>query len=225
MDVFVELLAGNDQHVAALADQLATVEDGQSPGAVTVCCSDSRVLQDHMWGNTDPGAVFTVSNIGNRVAQDTSEGEVVAGDVLYPLAHTGTRTAIVVGHSGCGAVTAAYGALTDGIDEPAGIEHCIDLLVRHLEPGVDSLPDDLDDEGAVNHLVEYNVDRQVDMLLDSDDVPEDTDVVGVVYDFQQAWGDERGRIHVINVNGDRDPESLADSHPDLADHVTRRWTY
>lgn len=178
-----------------------------------------------MWGNTDPGAVFTVSNIGNRVAQDTSEGEVVAGDVLYPLAHTGTRTAIVVGHSGCGAVTAAYGALTDGIDEPAGIEHCIDLLVRHLEPGVDSLPDDLDDEGAVNHLVEYNVDRQVDMLLDSDDVPEDTDVVGVVYDFQQAWGDERGRIHVINVNGDRDPESLADSHPDLADHVTRRWTY
>lgn len=225
MDAFESLIAGNADHVRAVADDLADVEAGQSPDVVTVCCSDSRVLQDHMWGNDAPGRVFTVSNIGNRVEQTTPAGEVVAGDVLYPILHTDTHTAVVVGHSGCGAVTAAYGALTDGIDEPTGIEHCVDLLVNRIESGVDSLPDDLDQADAVNHLVEYNVDQQVAALRESEDVPGDTDVVGVVYDFQRAWGDERGRIHVVNVDGDRGPDSLRSNHPGLADHVTRRWTY
>lgn len=225
MESFAKLLAGNDDHVRAVADDLAAVEDGQSPDVVTVCCSDSRVLQDHMWGNAQPGRIFTVSNIGNRVEQSTSDGAVISGDVLYPLIHTDTDVAVVVGHSGCGAVTAAYGALTDGIEEPAGIEHCIDLLVRRLEPGVDGLPGDLPDADAVNHLVEYNVDQQVDALLESDDAPTDTTVIGVVYDFQQAWGDDRGRIHVVNVDGDRGPDSIRANHAMLADHVTRRWTY
>lgn len=225
MDAFESLIAGNDDHVRAVAEDLAAVESGQSPDVVTVCCSDSRVLQDHMWGNSDPGRVFTVSNIGNRVEQTTSDGDVVSGDILYPLLHTDTGTAVVVGHSGCGAVTAAYGALTDGIDEPTGIEHCVDLLVHRIEPGIDDLPDDLDHADAVNHLVEYNVDQQVAALRESEDVPDETDVVGVVYDFQQAWGDKRGRIHVVNVNGDRDPDSIRSTHETLADHVTRRWTY
>jgi len=232
MDAFADLLEGNAQHVDALAADLAAVENGQSPDVVTVCCSDSRVLQDDMWGNRDPGAVFTVSNIGNRVVQDTADGEVVSGDVLYPLEHTDTDVAVVVGHSGCGAVTAAYGALTsdadtvaDALDEPAGIEHCVELLTRRLDAGVEALPTGLDDADAVNHLVEYNVDRQVDALIESDDVPDDTTVVGVVYDFQQAWGDDRGRIHVVNVDGDRDVDSLEDAYPALADHVTRRWSY
>ena len=225
MDSFATLLAGNDDHVRAVADDLAAVEDGQQPDVVTVCCSDSRVLQDHMWGNAQPGRVFTVSNIGNRVEQTTADGDVVSGDVLYPLLHTDTDVAVVVGHSGCGAVTAAYQALTDGLDEPTGIEHCVDLLVHRLESGVELLPDDLDDAGAVNHLVEYNVDQQVDALLASDDVPADTTVVGVVYDFQQSWGDERGRIHVVNVDGDRDPDSIRANDERIADHVTRRWSY
>lgn len=225
MEAFEALLAGNADHVDALADDLAAVEDGQSPDVVTVCCSDSRVLQDDMWGNNEPGAVFTVGNIGNRVVQLTPDGETIAGDILYPLLHTDTGTAVVVGHSGCGAVTAAHAALTEGIDEPAGIEACVDLLVTRLADGVDALPNDLDDADAVNHLVEYNVDRQVDALRESNDVPADTTVVGVVYDFQRAWGDQRGRVHVVNVDGERDPDALRDTHPTIANHVNRRWTY
>ena len=222
---FVDILAANAGHAAEFHDRFDDVQDAQHPDVVSVCCSDSRVLHDHVWGNDTPGSVFTASNIGNRVTQRTAESDVVSGDVLYPLEHTGTETAVVVGHTGCGAVTATYDALTDGVSEPAGIEYCIDLLEPHLEAGVDVLPDDIDREAAVNHLVEYNVDCQVDALLDSEDVAEDVQVVGVVYDFQDVYSGRRGDVHVVNVDGETDPDSIRDAHSDVAGRVERLWTY
>jgi carbonic anhydrase len=225
---FAEMLERNADHATEFADRFDDVQDAQYPDAVTVCCSDSRVLQDGMWGNDEPGDLFSVGNIGNRVVQRTTDGEAVSGDVLYPIAHTGTETAVVVGHTGCGAVTATYDALTgdaDGGSEPAGIEHCIGLLEPDLEPGVEALPDGLDRAEAINRLVEYNVDRQVDRLTDSDDVPATVDVVGAVYDFQDVYSDRRGEVHVVNVGGETDPDRLRDDHPEVADRIDRLWTY
>jgi len=224
-ETITDLLAGNAEHAREFADRFDDVQDAQHPEAVTVCCSDSRVLQDHVWGNDRPGRLFTCGNIGNRVVQESDAGPVVSGDVLYPLAHTGTEVALVVGHTGCGAVTATYDALTEGIDEPAGIEHSVSLLSDFLEPGVEMLPADLDRSTAVNHLVEYNVDRQVEFLLESEDVSDGVTVVGVVYDFQDSYTERRGEVHVVNVDGDRDVASLREENPEVADRIRRRWTY
>lgn len=219
------LLRQNADHAEAFRTRFDDVQESQHPDAVTVCCSDSRVLQDHLWGNEDPGQVFTCSNIGNRVVQRTDAGEVVSGDVLYPLRHTGTETAIVVGHTGCGAVTAAYDDLTGGISEPPGITHCLDVLESRLEAGVEALPEDVAREDAVNRLVEYNVDRQAEFLLASDDVPDDVDVIGVVYDFQDVYGGHRGEVHVVNVGGETSVETLREEHPDLESRIDRLWEY
>ncbi|MFD1646002.1 carbonic anhydrase [Haloarchaeobius litoreus] len=224
-DTIVELLAANAEHASEFADRFDDVQDAQHPEAVTVCCSDSRVLQDLVWGNEEPGRLFTCGNIGNRVVQESEAGPVVSGDVLYPLAHTGTEVAVVVGHTGCGAVTATYDELTGGIDEPAGIEHCVSLLADELEAGVEALPDDIDRADAVNHLVEYNVDRQVEFLKESDEVPDDVTVVGVVYDFQDVYTDRRGEVHVVNVDGERDVATLCQEHPETEDRIRRRWSY
>jgi len=218
------LLANNDAHAAAFDSRFGHVQDAQYPDAVTVCCSDSRVLQDHIWGNDEPGQLFTCANIGNRVIQRTGGEEVVSGDVLYPLAHTGTDTAIVVGHTGCGAVTATYDYLTGGLSDAPGIEHCISLLASPLEVGVEALPDGIGRAGAINRLVEYNVDRQVDHLLESEDVPDHVDVVGVVYDFQDVYGGRRGEVHVINVAGETDVSVLRETHPGIAGRIDRLWT-
>jgi carbonic anhydrase len=222
---FVDLLAGNLDHAAAFDAKFDDLQEAQHPHTVTVCCSDSRVLQDHMWGNDEPGRVFTCGNIGNRVVQRAGDGDVVSGDVLYPLAHTGTETAVVVGHTGCGAVTATYDALTDGVADLPGIEHCLDLLKPSLEPGVEALPDDLSRPESINRLVEYNVDRQVDRLVESDDVPADVEVVGAVYDFQDVYGGDRGEIHVVNVDGERRVAALKDAYPVVADRIDRVWEY
>ena len=219
------MLARNADHADAFDGKFDGLQDAQHPEAVTVCCSDSRVLQDHIWSNDEPGRVFTCGNIGNRVVQQTKAGEVVSGDVLYPVAHTGTETVVVVGHTGCGAVTATYDHLTGGLAEPPGIEHCIELLAPHLEQGVDELPDSIEQGEAVNRLVEYNVDRQVAFLRESDDVPAGVEVIGVVYDFQDAYDGKRGEVHVINVDGETDPEALRETHPDAAERIERLWTY
>jgi len=219
-----DLLAGNADHARAFESRFDHLQDSQRPEAVTVCCADSRVLADHMWDNDRPGAVFTCSNIGNRVVQRTDDGLAVSGDVLYPLEHTGTDTVVVVGHTGCGAVTATYRDLTEGLDEPPGIEHCIALLGRTLEPARRSLPDGLDETGTINRLVEYNVDRQVEFLVESDHVPDGTDVVGAVYDFQDVYDGRRGEVHVVNVNDETSVDRLRTDHPEVADRIDRLWT-
>jgi carbonic anhydrase len=226
MDDFVTgLLAANAEHAEQFDSRFDDVQDGQAPSAVTVCCSDSRVLQDAMWENTEPGQLFSCGNIGNRVIQQTDEGAVVSGDVLYPIAHTGTETAIVVGHTGCGAVTAAYEDLTNGLDEPAGIEHSLGLLKPYLAAGVERLPKDISREAAINRLVEYNVDRQVEHLLDSDDVSDDVTAIGVVYDFQDQYDGKRGEVHVINIDGETDVDALQAANPEIDDRIERLWEY
>jgi len=206
LDTLVDLLERNEVHAAAFDDRLEGHGEGQHPAAVTVCCSDSRVLQDAMWGNEKPGALFTVGNIGNRVRQATDGGPVVSGDVLYPLVHTGTDTAVVVGHTGCGAVTAAYETLAGRAGtEPDGIAACVDMLCTDLRPAYEALSEDVDDEDAVTRLVEANVHSQVEHLLASDDVSEDTTVAGLVYDLHGAYGGDRGAVKVVNVDGDTDP--------------------
>jgi carbonic anhydrase len=224
-DTLVELLASNRHHSDDFASRFDEVQEAQYPDAVTVCCSDSRVLQDEMWSNDEPGQIFTCGNIGNRVVQRTDAGDVVSGDVLYPVAHTGTDTIVVVGHTGCGAVTATYQALTEGLSEPSGIEYCLALLEPYIEPGVDALPEGLDDATAVNHLVEYNVDRQVEFLLDSSDIPADVSVAGVVYDFQDVYSGERGEVHVVNVDGETDVATLREANPDIESRIERLWEY
>ena len=221
----MELLAANAEHADAFRSKFADVQDDQRPTAVTVTCSDSRVLADHVWGNDGPGRLFTCSNIGNRVVQRTAEGEAVSGDVLYPLLHTGAEIAIVVGHTGCGAVTAAYDDLGEGLAEPPGIAHSVELLTSHLEGGVERLPPDLSRSAAVNRLVEYNVDRQVDSLQTSDDVPDGVTVVGVVYDFQDVYSGRRGEVHVVNVDGESTVGRLRKDHPEITGRIRRLWEY
>lgn len=220
----VELLRSNLEHAKLFNDKFDHLQNGQDPDYVTVCCSDSRVLQDHMWGNKHPGSIFTVSNIGNRVFQQ-SDKKFVSGDVLYPVEHTDTRTIIVVGHTSCGAVTASYQDIKEGLAEPEGIEYSIEMLESVISNGVSELPEDVEDDKAVNMLVEYNVDKQVEVLLGSKNIEDNVDIVGVVYDFQDVYNGSRGEAHVINVNGTRDESALKNQHPEIQDRVKRLWSY
>ncbi|WP_267163036.1 carbonic anhydrase [Halovenus salina] len=224
-EVVRELFRANDRHVTTRQDTLGGLQEGQRPELLTVSCGDSRVLQDGMWDDRPPGHIFTHSNIGNRVRQQTERGKVIAGDVLYPLVHTGTETVLVVGHTGCGAVTAAYRSLTEGIEDRPGIEHCVRLIEDDLSAALDSLPPDISDDEAINRLVEHNVDRQIQHLCESEDVPDAVTAVGVVYDFHDVYSDKRGRAHLVNVDGTHDVSVLESQYPALADRIQRLWTY
>jgi len=221
---FAELLERNVRHTDSLPEgHFSAVESEQRPAAVSVCCSDSRVSQEQMWDVDEPGWLFTPSTIGNQV-WDRHDGErVVDGSVLYPLATTGTRVATVVGHTDCGAVTAALDATQDGVDALPGIAKWVELLCPVVKDGLADDRIDPDREvSLVNQLVEYNVDRQVEFLRESPDVPDDTQVFGFVYDFQQVYGDTPGRTYLVNVDGDTDSDALREQVPPaFAAHVQR----
>ncbi|MFT4891182.1 MAG: carbonic anhydrase [Halobacteriales archaeon] len=211
------LLDGNRAHTESIPDDhFSGVQDAQHPPAVSICCSDSRVSQEGMWAVDEPGWLFTPSNIGNQ-AWDEADGElVVNGNLLYPVAHTGTDAIAVVGHTGCGAVTATYEAVTgDGADEPPGIAKWVRLLTPVVEEGLasDAVDDEADDEVVVNQLVEYNVDAQVEFLREADEVPDDAAVYGFVYDFQRIYGDDPGRTYLVNLDGETDPDAIAEALP------------
>lgn len=220
-----ELLARNERHVASLpGGYFDDVIDGQAPAAVSICCSDSRVSQEGMWAVDRPGWLFTPSTIGNQV-WDWQEGErVIDGSVQYPLAFAGTEVTLVVGHTGCGAITAALETVNDNAPSlPAGVAKWIDLLVPVVEDGLaDGRIGDHVDADRVDQLVEYNVDRQVEFLLESGILDAGVEVYGFVYDFQKVYGDTPGRAYLVNANGNTRAEDRRALVPDeFASHVKR----
>ena len=114
----------------------------------------------------------------------------------------------------------------DDAEPPAGIRKWVAMLEPVVRDGLeDPRVDEEASAGLVDQLVEYNVDRQVAALVESDAVPADLTVVGVVYDFQDSYTERRGEVHVVNVDGDRDVASLREENPEVADRIRRRWTY
>ncbi|WP_331236128.1 carbonic anhydrase [Natronorarus salvus] len=212
------LLERNRRHEAGLPEEyFEGVRASQQPAAVAVCCSDSRVSQEGMWSVEEPGWLFTPSTIGNLV-WDRCDGELtVDGSVLYPIRHTATRTTVVVGHTGCGAITAAYRAVRgEASEEPPGIAKRIDLLVPVVERALDDGVVDpaVPESEAVNRLVEYHVREAVAFLGDASEVPEGESVYGFVYDFQEVYGEVPGRAYLVSANGETDGETLRGLVPD-----------
>jgi carbonic anhydrase len=212
-DFLSDLLVGNARHVARIDETTFDgIRDAQRPPAVSVCCSDSRVSQEGMWDVTEPGTLFTVANIGNR-ATTTVDGErVLDGGVAYPVTFTDTGVIVIVGHTGCGAVTAAFEVArgeTTPEDFPPGVRHDVEPLVALVE----AAPVDLDGpkDAVVDRLVEYNVREQVDFVSGRTDAA----VYGFVYDFHHRYGDVDGRTYLV-ATGDGDPADVVDStHRDV----------
>ena len=224
-ELLSELLSGNAAHAASVPnDRLRAVQSGQRPDFVSICCSDSRVSQEGMWSIDRPGRLFTPSNIGNQVWDDHAGDRIVDGSILYPIHHCGTEAIVVVGHTGCGAVTAAYRtAMGEEPPGPAGVRKWVEMLLPVIEAGLDSAQIDETAEEAVlvDQLVEYNVDQQVTFLERAAAVPDHVEIYGFVYDFQGVYGDELGRAYLVNLDGETDPHAIARRVPDRYEPAVR----
>lgn len=82
----------------------------QRPFAAILGCSDARVPCEMLF-DEGPNDLFVVRVAGNVLGQE------VVGSLRYAASHLPLRCVVVLGHSGCGAVSAAV----DAFLEPAGI--------------------------------------------------------------------------------------------------------
>ena len=83
----------------------------QHPWATVLTCSDSRVSPSWVF-DTTPGDLFVIRNAGNSAFDEAM------ASVEYGVSVLKTPLLMVMGHSGCGAVTAAMNAnpLTPSLD-------------------------------------------------------------------------------------------------------------
>ncbi|MGM0447140.1 MAG: carbonic anhydrase [Methanobacteriota archaeon] len=230
-EILTDLLDRNDGHVAALpSGSFDRHRDGQRPGVVSVCCSDSRVSQEGMFDVDEPGFLFTAGSIGNSVSALVDDERVLDGSVAYPLQHTHTEVLAVVGHTGCGAVEAALTAARTGeFPSEPGVRADVEALVPIVEEGLSdpAVVGDAADKNADNGadtpvrdpLVEYNVHAQVAFAREREEASDAT-VYGFVYDLHGVYGDRDGAVYLVNADGEHDPAALRDLvGAARADHV------
>jgi carbonic anhydrase len=129
--ILQKLTAGNQRFVAGTPSpkdsraRRAQLVDGQQPGAVVVACSDSRVCPEYVF-DASLGELFVVRTAGNVV------GPLELGSIEYAVEHLHVGVIVVMGHSGCGAVTAACSPVSDKKREAE--THQLAAVVREIAP-------------------------------------------------------------------------------------------
>lgn len=171
-------------HNALFFQELAK---GQHPRATVVTCSDSRV-HTNLMDKTPEGDLFMVRNIGNQLA-------TTKGSVQYGVNHLASSLLIFIGHSSCGAIKAASGDYSG------------------LEPDIKKELDTIKIVKGVSNIdgVKANVNNQVAAAVQEWNQPVKEGhllVVGAVYDFSDDMKEGAGKLHIINVNGETNPDRI-----------------
>ena len=93
---------------------LELVTSGQSPKALFIGCSDSRVIPDLMV-QADPGDLFVLRNVGNFVPpyKPDADFHATASGIEYAVSVLKVQEIIICGHTHCGACNALYEDLSD----------------------------------------------------------------------------------------------------------------
>lgn len=167
-DALAKLKEGNQRYLEATSNpgdispllRKKTCEEGQSPYAIVITCSDSRVIPESIF-SAGIGEIFVIRVAGNVI--DNHQ----LGSVEYAADHLGSKLVVVLGHTHCGAVGAAIGS------EPSG-------YVKYLTDEIRKAIGDEKDELKACCL---NVERSVSVIKDSLKYQDDGEVkvCGAVY--------------------------------------------
>ncbi|HUO06160.1 MAG TPA: carbonic anhydrase [Candidatus Binataceae bacterium] len=173
-----ELLDGNQRFIAGKMEhphqtpaRRTAVAKGQHPFAAILSCSDSRTAPEVLF-DRGLGDLFVVRVAGNVADQ------VVIESLDYSVKHLGVRVVMILGHTRCGAVTAAV----EGHEEPGDVGP----MLEELKPAVAAtkgMPGD-----PVENAVRENVKLIVAKLAGSPELTGmvksgELRIVGGVYDL------------------------------------------
>jgi carbonic anhydrase len=158
---------------------------GQKPFATILGCSDSRVPAELVF-DQGFGDLFVIRVAGNVISTD------VVGSLQYAWYHLHVPLLLVLGHEGCGAITAALDAKFKRASEPERIE----ALVRMIEPGLKDIDPKLSPERQLSAAVKANVRWSITQLAELPEVKKAIkdgrfEMIGAVYEL------ETGKVSVL----------------------------
>ncbi len=117
--------------------------DGQSPFAVVLACSDSRVPVELIF-DQELGELFVIRVAGNIATPSQ------IGSIEYAVTQLGSRLVVVLGHSNCGAVAATLESLANGAPMPSPN---LEAIVEQIRPALESLRAESDDVSLEDAIV------------------------------------------------------------------------
>ena len=178
------------------------LSQGQSPEALFITCSDSRV-ETAMITQTDPGELFICRNAGNIVPPHTEHTGGMTASIEFAVAALNIPHIVICGHTECGAMKGAMNP--DGLDDLPHVRQWLGYskaavdIVNHLAP-------DADDEARMKMLLEQNVILQLQHLKTHPSVAvrlakKDLQLHGWVYDIKSgdigAYNEETGEFEPV----------------------------
>ena len=141
--------------------------NGQQPYAIVVGCSDSRVIPERIF-HAAMGDLFTIRVAGNVIDDHQ------LGSIEYAAGHLGTNLIVVLGHTQCGAVTAAIK------HDPSGF---IKYITDEIKQAIGEEQDDY--KAAV-----LNVRQSVSIIESSLEIQKDEEhglkVIGAIYRIEDG---------------------------------------
>ncbi len=179
-------VAGSPRHGHESVDRRKEVIAEQHPFATVLGCSDSRVPTELLF-DQGLGDLFVVRVAGNVVATDD------LGSIEYAVDHLHTPLVLVLGHEGCGAVTAALEPEAARSKEAKDIQELLALILPALK-GIDPK---LRPTERVSRGVESNVRWSIQQLQNAPDLKEKIAgghlrIVGGIYEL------ETGKVRLLS---------------------------
>jgi len=144
------------------ADRTETIGT-QKPYAIILTCADSRTAPE-IFFDTKIGDLFVLRNAGNFAT------DVELGSMEFATSVLGAPIIVVVGHTNCGAVFAAF-------DKPAGLPDKLQIVVDNIAKGISGAPDK-DAATKANTEVVVNTIKANPVIQ-----AQKTMVLGAYYDF------------------------------------------
>lgn len=184
------LLEGNGRFRNSNKDFKA-MAGSQKPNYVVVTCSDSRVPPSIIF-DAPLGSIFEIRMAGGVMNNSA------LGSVEFAVNYLGNREIIVMGHTKCGAVTAAYEIINGNAPEPEDISP-LSFLVKDIQ---NTLSSSNHGGRSIDACVKENTRRQAERLLNSNLIRAlheagELDIKSAIYDlstglvsFFQWWGQE-----------------------------------
>lgn len=160
-------------------------EKGQSPSAVILTCSDSRVPTEILF-DRGVGDLFVIRIAGNIVSS------MAIASIEYAALVLKTPICIVMGHSQCGAIRAAISKMKkESTPESPHIEHLLNLIIPSAQEEIDK-DEAISDSKLEDATILNNIYKQVALIKEQSTaiqklISQDTfQVMGALYNLNDG---------------------------------------
>jgi len=168
-DAYNMLVEGNKRFQANskadrnLLTQVNETSTGQYPFAVVLSCIDSRVPAELVF-DQGIGDIFSARVAGNIINED------VLGSMEYSCKVAGSKLVVVMGHSKCGAVTAACKHVELGN---------ITALLDKIQPAVNAVDEEMSD-AKVEKVAAMNVQLSIERIRKESSILAEMEAAGEI---------------------------------------------